>query len=111
MDKLASNKGFTLLEMSIVLMILFGFSLIFINPISSYGIKVKDFTSSLIHIQFMALLNHETFEYKGEIEPEYPIRYNANGNINMGQTIVLESIEITLLIGTGKIHEKRIYDH
>ncbi|NTW95061.1 MAG: type II secretion system protein [Erysipelotrichaceae bacterium] len=111
MDKLVSNKGFTFIEVSIVLMIILSCSLFFVKPISSNRIKSIDFTSSLLHIQFMAILNHQTLEYQGEIETEYPIRYNANGNINMGQSISFESIEITLLIGTGKIHEKRIYDH
>jgi len=66
--------------------------------------------STLIHIQYMALNTHQLIEYDGDVLTEYPIRYNADGNINMGQSIQINKKEITLLIGTGKIHEKRIYD-
>jgi len=77
------------------------------KPSQVYG---EIFASTLIHVQYMALLNHETLEYDGDVMTEYPIRYNADGNINMGQSIIIGIKEISLLIGTGKIHEKRIHD-
>jgi prepilin-type N-terminal cleavage/methylation domain-containing protein len=110
MVKLSSNKGFTLIEVSIVLMISLSLSLFFYKPISTSRSISKDFSSTIVHLQFMALLNHKTIEYEGKIQTEYVIRYNPDGNINMGQTIQFDHKEITLLIGTGKIHEKRIYD-
>jgi len=110
MDKLALNKGFTLIEVILVLMIGLGSSVLFQKPNLSRVQNSNEFKSTLIHLQFMALLTHTTLEYAGEVITDYPVRYNANGNINMGQTILFNSKRITLLIGTGKIHEKRIYD-
>jgi hypothetical protein len=91
-------------------MISLGISIFFFKPSKSNLPNSKEFTSTLVHLQYMALLNHDAFEYQGLIQTDYPIRYNADGNINMGQSIQFNLREITLLIGTGKIHEKRIYD-
>lgn len=110
MDKQSSNKGFTLIETSIVLMVSLSFGVFFFIPSKSTQVNSEEFMSTLIHIQYMALYKHQIIEYEGNVITEYPIRYNADGNINMGQSIQIKKKEITLLIGTGKIHEKRIYD-
>ena len=109
MDKQASSKGFTLIEVIVVLVILMGSGLL-VKTGQPQNLNSKNFTSSLVHLQYMALLKHTQLEYTGDIITEYPIRYNANGNINMGQTVLFAAKEITVLIGTGKIHEERIHD-
>jgi len=106
--KQSLNKGFSLIEVSIVLFIILVMSSI-LTPIKIRLISSNDFISSAIHLQYLALLNKTDYELDTPIMSEYPIRYNANGNINMGQTIMINSRKFVILLGTGRIHEKRVY--
>lgn len=110
MDKLKSNNGGTILEIVIVMTILLSFSMLWIRPNILRTQNSKIFISSVIHTQMMALYLNHSIEHKSDALTEYPIRFNSNGNINMGQTISFGINKVVIMLGTGRIHEKRIHD-
>ena len=81
-----------------------------IRPIDLQLTKVQDFQSLYLHTQTMALLNHTDQELVTEIITDYPIRFKANGNVTMGQTFQIGKRSLVIMIGTGRIHEKSLYD-
>jgi len=110
MDKPCSNKGFSLIETLIVLLVLTLVGTLTIRPFETVLTQSQDFQSKLIHTRFDALLSHQTLTLATEVITEYPIRFNAQGNINMGQTIPFKNKEVVLQIGTGRCYEKRVSD-
>jgi competence protein ComGC len=110
MDKLKSDNGGTLLEIVLILAIILSLSMIWIKPNSLKSQNSKAFISSVIHTQMMALYLNDSIELKTDTLTEYPIRFNSNGNINMGQTISFGIHKVVIMLGTGRIHEKRIHD-
>lgn len=110
MDKLKSNKGGTLLEIVLILTVVFGLTLLWIKPKQIRILGSNDFISSVIHTQMMALYFRENIELMTDVISEYPIRFNGSGNVNMGQTISFGSKKVVIMLGTGRIHEKRIHD-
>lgn len=110
MDKPRSNSGFSLIEMMIVLM---GMGLIgsfMIHPMDFAMTKSNDFQSLIIHTRFIAMDLHHKMTVITDVPTEYPIRFTAQGNINMGQTIQFKRSEVVLLIATGRLYEKGISD-
>lgn len=110
MDKLKSSKGGTLLEIVLILTVVFGLTLLWIKPKQMKTLSSNEFISSVIHTQMMALYLRENIELTTDIISEYPIRFNGSGNVNMGQTISFGSKKVVIMLGTGRIHEKRIHD-
>ena len=110
MAKLKSNNGFTIIEVLIVMIIAFGTGSLLINPKSIKPNNSQAFISSTIHAQYMALYQKTSVQLESNILTEFPIQFNEKGNINMGQTIVFGTKKVILMLGTGRIHEKRIYD-
>jgi prepilin-type N-terminal cleavage/methylation domain-containing protein len=110
MDKPFWNSGFTLIEILLVLIIVFVLGSIAIRPIDFQFTKVHDFQSEFLHTQFIALKTHTDQTLDTAFATDYPIRFKPNGNVNMGQTIQIGQQTLVILIGTGRIHEKSIYD-
>jgi len=110
MDKPFSNKGFSLIETLIVLLLLTMVGTLTMRPFDTALTQSQDFQSKLIHTRFDALLTHQTITLETEVLTDYAIRFNAQGNINMGQTIPFKNKEVVLQIGTGRCYEKRVSD-
>lgn len=110
MAKLRSNNGFTLIEVLVVMITVFGTGSLLINPKSLKPHNSQAFISSIIHTQYMALYQKRSTQLESNILTEFPIQFNEKGNINMGQTIAFGTKRVILMLGTGRIHEKRIYD-
>jgi len=99
-----------MIEMMFVLLVLSIAGSLLIRPFDLSVPSLNAFESAVIHTQFAALRYHDVLTVKSEMLTEYPIRFNANGNVNMGQTIELGNRKLVILIGTGGIHEKSILD-
>jgi len=110
MAKLKSNKGTSLLETLIVMMILSLMSSFLLKPIESSTVMLMEFQSSYLHAQYLALRHHSKIELITNIETEFPVTFNANGNVNMGQTVFFKNKAVVIMLGTGRIHEKSIFD-
>lgn len=110
MDKLSSNKGFSIVETLIVMMVLALFTALTIRPFQNELTQSKDFQNQIIHTRFDALLLHQTLIVESQVFTEYPIRFNASGNINMGQTVEFLRTKVILQIGTGRCYEKSLSD-
>jgi len=110
MDKLHWNSGFTLIETLFVVIIVSVLGSIAIRPVDLQFTRAYDFQSEFLHTQFVALMKHTDQNLKTMIVTDYPIRFKPNGNINMGQTIQIGQRTLVILIGTGRIHEKSVYD-
>lgn len=110
MDRQALSSGFSLIEMMIVLLVVLILSSLSIRPIDLQLTKVQDFQSLYLHTQTIALLTHSDLELDTDIITDYPIRFKANGNTTMGQTFQIGKRSLIIMIGTGRIHEKSLYD-
>jgi len=110
MDKLKSSNGGTLLEMVLILTVILSLSILWIKPTLWKTQNSRTFISSVIHTQMTALYLNESIVLNTDILTEYPIRFNSSGNINMGQTISFGIHKVVIMLGTGRIHEKRIHD-
>lgn len=108
MAKLKSSKGTSLLETLIVMMILSLLSSLLLKPISSSAVTLLEFQSSYLHTQYLALKLHLKIELETNIETEFPVTFNADGNVNMGQTVFIKNKVLVIMLGTGRIHEKSI---
>ena len=107
MAKLKSNKGYTLIEMLIVLLVMS--LMILITPVlTSYDFAINDFFNEYTYAQFKAIKDVKSYELKNiHITNHYPISFNTKGNINISQTILLngknKKIKLTLLLGSGRL--------
>lgn len=99
-----------MIELILVMMVFGGLSAMFMYPIKPEPMRPDDFESLVIHTQFNALFHHTSMTVKSPLSTEYPIRFNANGNVNMGQTIRIGNLDVVIGIASGRIHEKSVYD-
>ena len=105
---MSMNKGFTLLESLIVLVVLstitLGTIVIRRNDYHEYQI-----VHQLLKTQVQAILKNKQFCYENdEIHHSFPVCYNAKGNINRSQTLYFNQFSgnrrIIVYLGTGKLY-------
>lgn len=105
------NKGFTLLEMLLVLFIISAFYLLSLRqkPLSSLMYEKKLLVSTFALTQNDALYFREMqiFEYE-DIDNRFEIHFNSRGNINLAQSFeFLDMTDFVIWLGCGRIHEKK----
>ncbi len=110
MDKPRSNKGYSLIETVVVLMVLSLSASLFLKPIESTYLVLMEFQSSYLHTQYSSLRHHSKTTLETSIATDFPVSFNASGNVNMGQTLTFNNRSVVILLGTGRIHEKSILD-
>lgn len=105
------NKGFTLTEVLIVIIIMTLFTRLAVSNHNDYDlttlIATTDLSNKLVSLQIESLSSREkNCLNDSSIIASYPICYNASGNINMSQKISVLSndLSITIFLGAGK-HE------
>ena len=108
MVRLMSNKGFTLIEMCLVLMFV---SLLSLIPFKSLIIStdVKETVNELISTQYTAFKTHsrQSFDLPNQ---NHTITFNANGNITQATRIEFhaQKVQLTLMLATGRIFVRRV---
>ena len=102
------NKGFTMSETLIILIILSLFSRLYIagsfQPISKEQIRVYSLSNDLINAQMMSIKDKSANCLNDkDIIKKFPICFNQYGNINISQNIstLKDNIYITLYLGAG----------
>lgn len=101
------NKGFTMIEVLTVVLIMSLFTLLFIsnkNVTYSNQISIYNLSNNLINIQIESLKNrNKNCLLKESVISKFPICFNYNGNINISQNISLidNDLFITLYLGAG----------
>ncbi|MHC1736189.1 MAG: prepilin-type N-terminal cleavage/methylation domain-containing protein [Erysipelotrichaceae bacterium] len=106
MDKPQSGKGFTLIEMMLVLLLLSVLGSGVAKPVRSF--LYQETQNGIIHAQTTALFLREStrFRLDPRIECFNDVSFNAKGNVNTAQTLVFDNgREIVIGIGPGRIHE------
>ena len=104
--KLQSARGFTLLEMLIVLSILTLFTFSSAIPAAVFQFRITQ--DRIIHTQTKALFNRkgETMTLDANIEHYSAVRFNEKGNALTAQTLnFISHKKIVILLGPGRIHE------
>lgn len=107
--KLAYHKGYSLLELLIVMMIV-GSILIASGPLLSYAVVHKDYTTRLIdyeiiNAQLTAIALHKNVFLK-HLSNQDNIYFNHRGNINRAQSIPLYrhgyGFDLVFFLGFGR---------
>ena len=109
MDKrMSMNKGFTLLESLLVLVVL---STITIGGVMIHNNNYLEYQiiNELLRMQTQAILKTDKFCYENNaIHHPFPICYNGKGNINRSQTIyfnqLVRSTKLIIYLGPGKLY-------
>lgn len=91
MDKL-KNKGFTLIEIMVVMMMVSLFSLVFASKLVPFDETVFN----PIHCQLKAMSKRSICQFNDTIH------YNQNGNINHAQTINFKTKTCIFQLGMGR---------
>ena len=94
---LKTNKGFTLLEMIIVLFILSSFMLLILSNSHSLDLSSYYFMNDYLVNQAEAI-NSSRRKYL-----DYGISFNIEGHVNMARTINVGKHSIIIHLGTGYI--------
>jgi prepilin-type N-terminal cleavage/methylation domain-containing protein len=101
-----SAKGFTLLELLIVLTILTLFTFSSVIPINLFLYRITQ--DQIIHTQTKALFRRagDTIPLDAQIEHYAAVRFNEKGNSVTAQTLRFNNNRrIVILLGPGRIHE------
>ena len=111
MDKQALNKGFTMVEALLCLVLLGLFNFLVIPNQTNIShldhLAVNDVSNKIINLQVESLIFREkTCLSENQVIAKFPICFNHSGNINMSQKIkvVNTKLAITIFLGAGK-HE------
>ena len=102
------NKGNTILEFICVLLIIS--SIIISSPIISKNeYLLHHILNEITNTQISAIIKNERICYDHEfIQHDYPICFNANGNVNRAQTVQFlqnsSNKKIIIQLGLGKHH-------
>jgi prepilin-type N-terminal cleavage/methylation domain-containing protein len=107
--KLAYHKGYSLLELLIVMMIV-GSILIASGPLLTYAMYHKDYTKriinyEIINAQLTAIALHKNVSLK-HLSSQHNIYFNDRGNINHAQSIRLSrngyGFKLVFFLGFGR---------
>lgn len=104
MEKLQSNKGFTLVEMCIVILSLSTLALICLPAHEFSQGEWYLFPSMYWNIQSQSILNSE--ERQIEVEDGYIVYFNEKGNVKQAKTLTIGERKIVVELGGGRLVEK-----
>lgn len=103
------NKGFTLLELIMILSMISVCTLL-VLPFYKYpNFTIYDFSNQYLFLQSECIRNgkSESFDFDGQAFYKYEIRFNEKGNIRQAQTIHFENGKsIVSGLGGGRLEFK-----
>jgi len=106
MGKLLQNKGFTLIEMMLVLLITSLLTvMMFVSMREVYETNVNLIIDDIVMCQFKAIIESEKQYYE---DYNIYLSFNRKGNVNMANTYIIELNRhcIVVLLGTGRMYGK-----
>ncbi len=111
MDKPYYNKGFTLVEMILVLFVISTFTVLVLPLISFPNLDYYLFANEYLLFQSECIKENKQEEFYSEVSVNYnyPIVFNEKGNVQMAQTITFpfeESLKLISQLGGGRLEFK-----
>ena len=95
MDMRISNKGFSLLEMCVVLFVISVFMMLLPTNIHSLETEYYAFVDKYLYLQSTAMKQATSISFE-----EYNVRFNQKGNVNQARTIYFKN-EHTIIVELG----------
>ena len=95
MDMRISNKGFSLLEMCVVLFVISIFMMLLPTSIHIPGTEYYAFVDKYLYLQSTAMKQATSISFD-----EYDIRFNQKGNVSQAKTIYFKN-EHTIIVELG----------
>ena len=95
MDMRISNKGFSLLEMCVVLFVISIFMMLLPTNIHSLETEYYAFVDKYLYLQSTAMKQAISISFE-----EYNVRFNQKGNVNQAKTIYFKN-EHTIIVELG----------
>ena len=95
MDMRISNKGFSLLEMCVVLFVISVFMMLLPTNIHSLETEYYTFVDKYLYLQSTAMKQATSISFE-----EYNVRFNQKGNVNQAKTIYFKN-EHTIIVELG----------
>ncbi|MBF1084887.1 MAG: prepilin-type N-terminal cleavage/methylation domain-containing protein [Solobacterium sp.] len=90
-----SNKGFSLLEMCVVLFVISVFMMLLPTNIHSLETEYYAFVDKYLYLQSTAMKQAISISFE-----EYNVRFNQKGNVNQAKTIYFKN-EHTIIVELG----------
>lgn len=100
MQYMTKNKGFALVELLTVMMIIASMSLVSLSFYFEPDYEYLSMANELVKNSTDSLINKKQTEING-FYTAYPIRFNINGNVNMAQTIEFDNHKVVIHLGNG----------
>lgn len=97
---MTKSKGFALVELLIVMMIIASLSLVSLSFYIEPDYEYLHMANELVKTSAYSLINKQPAELYG-FYLAYPIRFNVNGNVNMAQTVEFASHKLIIHLGNG----------
>ena len=99
MDMRISNKGFSLLEMCVVLFVISVFMMLLPTNIHSLETEYYAFVDKYLYLQSTAMKQATSISFE-----EYDVRFNQKGNVNQAKTIYFKNERTIIVeIGSGRL--------
>ena len=99
MDMRISNKGFSLLEMCVVLFVISVFMMLLPTNIHSLETEYYAFVDKYLYLQSTAMKQATSISFE-----EYNVRFNQKGNVNQAKTIYFQNNRsIVVELGGGRL--------
>ena len=99
MDMRISNKGFSLLEMCVVLFVISVFMMLLPTNVHTLETEYYAFMDKYLYLQSTAMKQAESISFE-----EYNVRFNQKGNVNQAKTIYFKNERsIIVELGGGRL--------
>ncbi len=95
MDMRISNKGFSLLEMCVVLFAISVFMMLLPTNVHTLETEYYAFEDKYLYLQSTAMKQAKRISFE-----EYNVRFNQKGNVNQAKTIYFKN-ERTIIVELG----------
>ncbi len=100
-----TKKAFTLLEMVVTVYIITIFASISFTSFPKNDYAHYYFMDEYLKLQSEALVNNEARQLESDYDFQkmVPIRFTADGTVNMAQTLVFDFAKVIIHLGNGNI--------
>jgi len=100
--QLANNKGFTILELLITLLIIPSLFLITLPKSANINLDYLTFMNKYLALQTDSIVNSRS-NYLSNDYGKYTVNFNESGKVNMAQTINFDHTDVIIHLGNGYI--------